>query len=64
MIKGLNIDEYWKKAELKARVLVLDKNPIEKHEANEAARHLADRFELRFGFSDDEFVLDDFDEKH
>ena len=34
------------------------------HEANEAARHLTNRYDLRFAYSGDEDVMKDFDNKH
>jgi len=39
---------------LKTRVIILEKEPRQIHDALEAARHLADRYDLRFGFSRDD----------
>ena len=50
--------------ELTTRVIILDQDPKEVHEANEAARHLANRYDLRFAYSGDEDVMKDFDSKH
>lgn len=49
---------------LKTRVLVLDQDAKELHDAQVAARHLADRVELRFGFNRDEAVLKEYDDKY
>ena len=48
----------------KKRVLVLDENINEKHEAEEAARHLADLPGLLFGYVGNRDVLEEFDKKH
>lgn len=36
----------------------------ELHNANLAARHLADRYDLRFAYSEDNDVMEDFDKKY
>jgi len=46
------------------RVIILDQDPKEVHEANEAARHLANRYDLRFAYSGDEDVMKEFDTKY
>ena len=52
-------------SEFRTRVLVLDQDEKELHESNDAARHLADRHDLRFGFVSDMQVMKRYDdEKH
>ena len=55
------LGSFYENTEFKTRVLVLDTDEQEVHDANEAARHLADRHDLRFGYSDNEEVMDLFD---
>ena len=57
------LGKFYEEAEFKTRVLVLDQDEKELHDAYEAARHLADRHDLRFGFSSEEVVLRAYDKK-
>ncbi len=43
---------------------MLDENINDKHEAEEAARHLADLPGLLFGYVGNRDVLEEFDKKH
>lgn len=49
---------------MRTRVIVLDQDAKELHDSNEAARHLADRHDLRFAFTSDKGVMDEYDKKY
>ncbi len=59
-----NKKAFYENQYLKTRVLVLDENINEKHEAEEAARHLADLPGLLFGYVGNRDVLEEFDIRH
>ena len=50
-------------SEFRTRVLVLDQDEKELHDSNIAARHLADRHDLRFGFVNDLQVMKKYDDE-
>ena len=54
---------FYDNAEFKTRVVVMNQDSKELHEAHEAARHLADRHDLRFGYSSDENLMRSYDKK-
>ena len=58
------LGSFYINSEQRTRVLLLDDDEKEVHESMEVARHLADRHDLRFGFSEDYEVLQDFDKKY
>jgi hypothetical protein len=58
------LGEFYERTELRTRVLVLDKDEKELHDSNEAARHLADRHDLRFAFTSDDSVMTEYDTKY
>lgn len=58
------LDKLYDNSVLKTRVILLDKEPKEIHDHIEAAKHLADRYDLRFGFSRDDKVLQDYDNRY
>jgi hypothetical protein len=55
---------FYDNAEFKTRVVVMNQDSKELHDANEAARHLADRQDLRFGYSSEETLMRIYDKKH
>ena len=54
---------FYENTEQKTRVLILDTDDEEVHEANEAAKHLADRHDLRFGYSNNDEIMARFDKE-
>ena len=56
----LPMGPFFKHALQKSRVLIIDENKKEDHEAFMAARHLADRPEVRFAHSDHHEIIQDF----
>jgi len=58
------LDSIYRRKNLKTRVLVLNRDNWKKHEAVQAARKLADRLELRFGYSSNDKVMKHFDAKY
>ena len=58
------LGRFFDHAELITRVIVLDNDPQEIHDAMEAARHLADRHDLRFALTTDVDVMKTFDNKY
>lgn len=58
------LGEFYDRTELRTRVVVLDQDDKEIHDAYEAARHLADRHDLRLAFSSDQDVMQAFDKKY
>lgn len=57
------LGDFYHHAVLQTRVIVLDRDPKELHDANQAARHLADRHDLRFSFSRDPNLLAAYDQR-
>ena len=57
------LGEFYDRTELRTRVVVLDQDDKEVHDAHEAARHLADRHDLRLAFSGDSDVMQSFDKE-
>jgi hypothetical protein len=57
------LDSIYRRKVLKTRVLVLNKDYWKNHEAVKVARDLADRLELRFGYSSNEKVMKHFDDQ-
>jgi len=55
---------FYENAEFKTRVVVMNQDDKELHDAHEAARHLADRHDLRFGYSSDLSLMRAYDKKH
>jgi hypothetical protein len=55
---------YYDNAEFKTRVIVMNQDNKELHDAHEAARHLADRHDIRFGYSSDEALMRSYDKVH
>ena len=58
------LGEFYDRTELRTRVIVLDQDDKEIHDANLAARHLADRHDLRLAFSGDQDVMQQYDKKY
>ena len=58
------LGSFFEHSELVTRVFVLDQDSKETHDAYEAARHLADRHDLRFAFSGDLDLMKKFDKKY
>ena len=58
------LGEFYDRTELRTRVVVLDQDDKEVHDAYEAARHLADRHDLRLAFSGDSDVMQSFDKEY